>query len=53
MRTAAPPHTPGLTRNVIRNNGNMTTPELPGWTHGAMDIHTAPMAKIVREFLDS
>ena len=33
MRTAAPPHTPGLTRNVIRNNGNMTTPELPGWTH--------------------
>ncbi len=26
--------------------------ELPGWTHGAMDIHTAEMADIVKTFLD-
>lgn len=26
--------------------------DLPGWTHGHVDIHTAEMAKIVRDFLD-
>ena len=33
------------------NNGRLY--ELPGWTHGAMDIHTIEMAEIVRAFLDS
>ncbi|MBM3513458.1 MAG: alpha/beta hydrolase [Alphaproteobacteria bacterium] len=27
--------------------------DLPGWTHGAMDMHTAEMTKIVRDFLDA
>ena len=26
--------------------------DFPGWTHGHLDIHTAEMAKVVREFLD-
>jgi pimeloyl-ACP methyl ester carboxylesterase len=27
--------------------------DLPGWTHGHLDAHTAEMAAIVREFLDA
>jgi hypothetical protein len=27
--------------------------ELPGWTHGHLDAHTAAMASIVRQFLDA
>ena len=27
--------------------------DFPGWTHGHLDIHTAEMAKVVREFLDA
>jgi len=33
----------------IRNGG---IKDLPGWTHGHLDIHTVEMADIVREFLD-
>ena len=32
------------------NNGRLH--EFPGWTHGAMDIHTIEMANVVRAFLD-
>lgn len=32
-------------------NGKLV--DLPGWNHGAMDIHTAEMARIVRQFLDA
>ncbi len=27
--------------------------DLPGWTHGHLDAHTAAMARIVREFVDA
>jgi pimeloyl-ACP methyl ester carboxylesterase len=27
--------------------------DLPGWTHGFLDAHTADVAKLVREFLDT
>ena len=26
--------------------------DLPGWTHGHLDVHTVEMAAIVRDFLD-
>jgi hypothetical protein len=27
--------------------------DLPGWTHGHLDAHTAEMAAVVRRFLDA
>lgn len=31
---------------------NARVHDFPGWSHGALDVHTAEMAKVVRAFLD-
>jgi pimeloyl-ACP methyl ester carboxylesterase len=39
-----------LAKPYLRNG---SIHDLPGWTHGHLDIHAVEMAAIVREFLDS
>ena len=40
------------TPRVVPSIRNGRMHDLPGWSHGAMDIHTVEMATIVRQFLD-